>query len=104
MNDYDEDKWSAEQRALDGRIATDVEALTGSRWAHEQAEIPLGEWLIDAQDTAKTIRAQVARLTNAKRRAHWEAELSALGLAKPVEPAAEKPKATAAPGGKAKDG
>lgn len=104
MNEFDEHTWTAEQRALDGRITADVEALAGSRWAHEQAEIPLGEWLIDAQDTAKTIRAQVARLTNTKRRAHWEATLATLGLARPVEPAAEKPKATTVPGGKAKDG
>lgn len=117
MNEFDEDKWTREQRTLDARIAADMEGLGGSRYTHELAGGALGAWTAGAQDTAKAIRAQVARLTHAKRRAHWEAELTALGLPRPPEPpsatasltGAVDPKATLMnadkpKGGKAKDG
>lgn len=113
MNDFDEDKWTLEQRALDGRIAADVEGLAGSRWAQEQAGGTPEAWVGASQDTARAIRAQVARLTHAGRRAHWDAELTRLGLPRPPEPkakstvsadellgVAEKPKA----GGAGKNG
>lgn len=100
MNDYDEDKWTQEQRGIDGRLALEFEALEGARATYEATGEPIGAWLANAQDSAKTLRAQVARLTNAKRRAHWEAELTRIGLPRPPEPKPEPPKMA---GGKAKD-
>lgn len=103
MNEYDEHTWTAEQRSLDGRIAADVESLGGSRYTHVQAGGALDDWLRGAQDTARAIRAQVARLTHAKRRAYWETELEAFGLP-PAAPAAKPAIQKPTTGGKASDG
>lgn len=86
MNKFDEHTWSAEQRALDLRITQDFEGLEGSRFVHDATGAPLEDWLVGARDTAKALRAQIARLTHAGRRAHWEAELVRIDLPKPVEP------------------
>lgn len=86
MNEYDEDKWSAEQRSLDGRIAAEFEGLEGSRSVHEATGAPLDAWLPGAADTAKALRAQIARLTHVGRKAHWDVELARIGLPRPAEP------------------
>lgn len=86
MNEYDEDKWSAEQRALDGRIALEFEGLEGSRATYEATGAPLEAWLAGAADSAKALRAQIARLTHAGRKAHWDVELARIGLPRPAEP------------------
>ena len=85
MNDFDEHTWTAEQRALDGRIALEFEGLEGSRSVYEATGEPIEAWIASARDTARALRAQVARLTHAGRRAHWDAELTRLGLPRPPE-------------------
>ena len=99
MNEYDEDKWSAEQCVLDSRILLEFEALESARVTYDATGASLEAWLASAADTAKSLRAQVARLKHEGRKAHWDAELIRLGLPRPVEPKPEpvelpKPNAT----------
>lgn len=119
MNEFDEHTWTAAQRALDGAIAADVEALGGSRYLSELAGGNPAEWAKSMRGSADEIRARCAKLTHAGRRAHWDRQLAALGLVAAVKPEPARTTSTgpatppdsgaaASPigprGGKAKDG
>jgi hypothetical protein len=98
VNDFDEHKWSAGQRALDLRIAQQFDGLEGSRAVHEATGAAIESWTASAQELAADLGASVAQLEHAGRRAHWQAELTRLGLSAPAPVAkVDKPETSLPP-------
>lgn len=85
MNNFEENTWSAEQRALDGRIAADFESLEASRFEADIKAVALEQWQADAAAHAKLISNLIAGVEHKARREHWLAELARLGVAPPAE-------------------
>jgi len=76
MNEFNEDTWTADQRALDGRVALEFEALEHSRATYEATGAPTEAWLATARAQADALRDMAAALLHRGRRLHWEAELA----------------------------
>lgn len=93
MNEFDEDQWVKGQIALDGRICTEFEALEAQYGTAEMTGT-LDLWRKEHESTVTALRAQIARITHAARRKHWDDELARLGFVKPKSKA--KPEAVAA--------
>lgn len=89
-NEFNEDTWTADQRALDGRILLEFEALEHSRATYEATGQPTEAWLATARAQAAALRDMAAALLHDGRRLHWEAELARLMGGAPA-PAAEEP-------------
>jgi hypothetical protein len=93
MNEFDEHRWSPEQRTLDGQIAAAFEGLEGSRALAEGAGIELQAWQKDVAEEAARVSALVAGIEHDGRRNHWRDELARIGalVLEPVEEIAPSP-------------
>lgn len=81
-NRFGEDKWSAEQRNLDGQVLGAFDALEASLVGALNGGAEQEEWAKRkaTKEEAKAVIALVERLESFERRAHWAEQLSRLGF------------------------
>lgn len=92
-NRFGEDKWSAEQRNLDGQVLGAFDALESSLVMALNGGAEQDEWAKRkaTKEEAKAVTALAEQLESFERRAHWAEQLSRLGFTYSPTPPAPTP-------------
>lgn len=101
-NRFGEDKWSAEQVALDSRVLAAFDALEASLVTALNGGAEQEEWVKRkaTKEEAKEVIALADRLESFERREHWAEQLARLGFTYTPKSPAPEPEPTTDPGAK----
>ena len=91
MNEFNEDKWSAEQRALDLAIHAEFESIEQDFSTTSTPDT----WADGCAPRAAALFTMIKRITHAGRREHWYSVMHRLTLVEPPPPMVEDATTTA---------